>query len=72
MYKIFAIEEISILNGGRFTGDAESVRRSNDKTKFITQLRSGKIPNEGETFMTHTEALTLMSTVEWKSEEPQE
>ena len=69
MYKIFGIEEIGVLNNGRWSGTPDTVRRSNDGTQFITQLRTGIAPEDGEVFLSHSETIELMSTELWKSQE---
>lgn len=69
MYKIFGIEEIGVLNNGRWSGSLDTARRSNDGTQFITQLRTGIAPENGETFIGHSEAVDLMNTELWKYEE---
>ena len=67
MYKIFPIEEINVLNQGRFAGTSATVRKSLDGLFFITQLKTGVSENEGETFLTHSEALALMEGINWKN-----
>ena len=69
MYKVFTIEEIGTLNSNRFSGAPETVRRNIAGTEFITRLNTGVEPLEGETFLSHSEALALMDTAEWKQEE---
>lgn len=67
MYKI--IIDFSELNSGRFASTKDSARYSNDGSKLITQLRTGVAPEDGEEILTHSEAIQLMNTPEWKSEE---
>lgn len=69
MYKIFGIEEIGVLNNGRFAGNGQTIRKSNDGSQFVTQLRTGIAPEEGEVFLSHPETVELMSTELWKSQE---
>ena len=68
MYKVFTTEEIGVLNSNRFSGVAETVRKNIAETEFITRLNTGVEPLEGETFLSHNDALALMDTVEWKVE----
>lgn len=68
MYKVFTVEEIAILNGSKFAGNSESVRKNLAGTEFITQLSTGEIPLEGENYMNVEEARALMSNVEWSNE----
>jgi len=69
MYKVFLIADLATLNNGRWSGDYNSPTLNIAGTEFITQLRTGESPLEGETFLTHSQALALMQTIEWKSNE---
>ena len=65
MYKVFTIEEIGVLNSNRFSGEAETVRKNIAETEFITRHNTGVEPLEGESFLSHSEALALMVTAGW-------
>jgi len=70
MYKVFNISEIEVLESNRWSGTADSVRRSNDGESFITQLKSGvsALPTD-DPLISKEEAKALMSTPNWFREE---
>lgn len=71
MYKVFPIAAIAVLNSQRWAGTSDSVRRSNDETKFLTQLGTGIIAAEEDLLglMDLKAVAELMNTPEWKQEE---
>jgi len=69
MYKIIETINISELETGRFSGSKDTVRFNNDKTEFITELRTGIKPLKDEVLISHSDALKLMQTKDWKKTE---
>ena len=70
MYKVFNISELNVLETNRWTGDSNTVRRSNDGQEFITQLRTGvELLEVDSPVLTEEEAKELMLTTNWFSEE---